>query len=152
MLHDFDLAGRRVRLWQGTGESYEHVLLKALGYAMLVPRSPDLAIERPLGLRYKPDLVAVDDWGRILIWGECGAVGKRKIGWLLKHASVAELFVFKIGVDVAQLAEELRAAVEAKHRAPGRLVIVNFVPQIVALTRSWRIAHVERSWYAEVVV
>jgi len=152
MLHDFELAGRRVRLWQGTGESYEHVLMKALGYAMLVPQFPDLAIERPVGLRYKPDLVAVDEWGRIVVWGECGAVGTRKIGWLLKHAGVEKLFVFKIGADVAQLAEELRTVIDVKHRAPGRLMIVNFVPEIVALTRSRRIARVARNWYTEVSV
>ncbi|HKP73789.1 MAG TPA: hypothetical protein VJT82_12680, partial [Pyrinomonadaceae bacterium] len=58
MHYDFELAGRRVRLWQRTGESYEHVLMKALGYAMYVREFPALEIEQRVGLRYKPDLVA----------------------------------------------------------------------------------------------
>src|SRR5215203_1046860 len=45
MLHDFNLAGKRMRLWQRTGESYEHILMKALGYAMFAPRYPNLEIE-----------------------------------------------------------------------------------------------------------
>ena len=78
MLHDFELAGRRVRLWQRTGESYEHVLMKALGYAMYVEEFPDLEIEKKVGLRYKPDLVAQNASGDFLFWGECGANAIRK--------------------------------------------------------------------------
>ena len=31
MLYDFELVERRVRLWKRPGESYDHVLMKALG-------------------------------------------------------------------------------------------------------------------------
>jgi hypothetical protein len=58
MLHDFYLAGKRVRLWQRGGESYEHILMKALGFAMFASRYPNLEIETKIGLRYKPDLIA----------------------------------------------------------------------------------------------
>ena len=40
MLHDFQLTGERVRLWQRPGESYEHILMKALGYAMFIGKYP----------------------------------------------------------------------------------------------------------------
>jgi len=63
MLHDFELAGRRVRLWQRTGETYAHVLMKALGYAMFVGEYPSLQIELRVGLRYKPDIVTPDEAG-----------------------------------------------------------------------------------------
>jgi hypothetical protein len=86
VLYDFELAGRRVRLWKRLGESYEHVLMKALAYAMFVPLYPGLEIERRVGLRYKPDLVAQGSDGRFLFWGECGANSVRKTAWLLKHA------------------------------------------------------------------
>lgn len=49
-----------MRLWQRPGESYGHVLLKALGYAMFVGEYPGLEIELSVGLRYKPDLVALN--------------------------------------------------------------------------------------------
>ena len=79
-LHLFELAGRSVRLWQRPGETYGHVLMKALGYAMFVGEYPGLEIELAVGLRYKPDLVALNGPGggrtragaRFLFWGECG--------------------------------------------------------------------------------
>ena len=70
MLHDFYLAGNRIRLWQRTGESYEHVLMKALGYAMFAGEYPNLEIEVKVGLRYKPDLIAVKSGGDFEFWGE----------------------------------------------------------------------------------
>lgn len=58
MLHDFYLAEKRIRLWQRVGESYEHILMKALGFAMFAEEYPQMEIETKVGLRYKPDLVA----------------------------------------------------------------------------------------------
>ena len=49
MLYDFELVGRRVRLWQRRGESFGHVLMKALGYALYVAEYPNLEIELPVG-------------------------------------------------------------------------------------------------------
>lgn len=69
MLHDFKLADhRRIRLWQRLGESYEHVLMKALGYAMYVGEFPQLEIETKVSLRYKPDLVALGANGIFRFW------------------------------------------------------------------------------------
>jgi len=130
MLHDFELAGRRVRLWQRTGESYEHVLMKALGYAMFVEEFPALEIEQRVGLRYKPDLVArsSDDQFEypFAFWGECGQTAVRKTNWLLKHGEVARLVLFKIITNPAALAAELRAVVDARYREFGRLIVINF--------------------------
>ena len=155
MLHDFALAGRRVRLWQRPGESYEHVLLKALAYAMYVDDYPNLEIEPRVGLRYRPDLVArVDEPGgrSFAFWGECGLVSMRKVGWLLKHAGVERLALFKLTGQPAALVAELRAVVDARYRQGGRLVIVNFVGEIVALAADRRVARVPQSWYTLTVV
>ncbi|HEV7904232.1 MAG TPA: hypothetical protein VGO96_10360 [Pyrinomonadaceae bacterium] len=156
MHYDFELTGRRVRLWQRTGESYEHVLMKALGYAMFVAEFPALEIEQRVGLRYKPDLVARGA-GRefdapFAFWGECGQSAVRKTLWLLKHAGVARLALFKIINNSAALVEELRAAIDARYRAPERLVLFNFRGDIVAHTRERRIARVPESWYTRTVV
>jgi hypothetical protein len=154
MLYDFELAGRRVRLWQRTGESYEHVLMKALGYAMFVGEFPGLEIEQRVGLRYKPDLVARGETEFALpfaFWGECGQTTVRKTAWLLKHAGVERLVLFKIR-PAAALAEELRGAIDARYRAPGRLVIINFAPDIAARTRERRIRRVPESWYTSASV
>jgi uncharacterized protein YaeQ len=70
MLYDFELKGRRVRLWQRPGESYEHILMKALGFVMFVDEFPNIEIEKSVGLRYKPDLVAQNEAGEFIFWGE----------------------------------------------------------------------------------
>jgi len=156
MLYDFELAGRRVRLWRRTGESYEHVLMKALGYAMFVGEFPALEIEQRVGLRYKPDLVARSGGAEFALpfafWGECGQTAVRKTAWLLKHAGVARLVLFKIISSPSALVSELRAVVDERYRAPERLVVVNFVPGIVELTRERRIARVPDDWYTRTVV
>lgn len=152
VLFDFELAGMRLRLWKRVGESYEHVLMKALGYAMFVAEFPRLAIEKDVGLRYKPDLSAQEDDGQFSFWGECGSTGARKISWLLKHAGVERLFLFKIDCGARQLAEELRATIPPRYRAPGRLRIINFAADITARTVSRRIEQVPESWYTETQV
>lgn len=160
MLHDFELAGRRVRLWQREGEGYGHVLLKALAFVMFVAEYPNLRIELPVGLRYKPDLVALNESGaagaragaRFLFWGECGLVTMRKVAWLLKHGDVERLALFKLGVSAGALARELRESVEARHRAGGRLRVFNFVPEVAELAASRRVGRVPESWYTTTVV
>ena len=154
MLYDFELAGRRMRLWQRRGESYGHVLMKALGFAMFAPLYPGLEIELPVGLRYKPDLVALNDGGgrpragaRFLFWGECGMVSMRKVAWLLKHGDTERLVLFKIGCGMTAYTRELRDAVEGRYREGGRLTLVNFVADIAERAAERRFTGVPESWY-----
>lgn len=145
-----------MRLWQRPGESYEHVLLKALGYAMFVAEFPNLEIEPRVGLRYRPDLVARNDAraarAAFAFWGECGLVTMRKVGWLLKHAGVERLALLKLLGKPATLVAELRATVDARYRAGERLLLINFVAEIKELTASRQIARVPQSWYTLTVV
>lgn len=158
MLHDFELAGRRVRLWQRRGETFEHVLLKALGFAMYVAEYPGLEIELPVGLRYKPDLVALNQGAgpragaRFLFWGECGLVTMRKVAWLLKHGDAERVVLFKLGAGLAPLLRELREAVGPRYREGGRLQLVNFEPDVAERAASRRLGAVPESWYRRVVV
>lgn len=145
-----------MRLWQRPGESYGHVLLKALGYAMFVAEHPHLEIELRVGLRYKPDLVAPRPAAsagaaRFAFWGECGMVTMRKVAWLLKHGQTERLVLFKIDCPVAALTKELREAVEPRQRAGGRLLVVNFVPDI-AERAGPEIPEVPAGWYTETFV
>lgn len=150
MLHDFELAGRRVRLWQRTGESYEHILMKALGFAMFVGEFPYLEIEKKVGLRYKPDLVAQNAGGDFLFWGECGSNSIRKTAWLLKHARVERLVLFKIGQNVSQLTEQLLAEIPARYRPQGKLSLINFNSEIVEITADRKINRVFPAWFTEI--
>jgi hypothetical protein len=160
MLYDFELAGRRVRLWQRRGESYGHVLMKALGYAMFVGEYPNLEIELPVGLRYKPDLISLNEGAggrlragaRFRFWGECGMVSMRKVAWLLKHGDAERLVLFKIGSSVTAYTRELRNSVEPRYREGGRLTLVNFASDIAERAVERRIENVPESWYQKIEV
>ena len=158
LLYDFELAGRRVRIYKRLGESYEHVLMKALGYAMYVEEFPRLEIEVRVGLRYKPDLVARrgpegDERGRRFpFWGECGQTSVRKAAWLVKHGDVGRLVLFKMTASPSALASELRGAVGARYLAGGRLQVVNFAADVAELAAGRRVARVPQSWYTRTVV
>lgn len=149
MLHDFHLAGNKVRLWQRTGESYEHVLMKALGYAMYVGDYPDLEIEVKIGLRYKPDLIARDARGELRFWGEAGANSMRKTHWILKHTRAEKLALFKIGHNADQLIKQLRGEIPAKYRQNERLVLINFVSDVIDLTATRQIEKVSQDWFTK---
>jgi hypothetical protein len=149
MLHNFELNGEKIRLWQKQGENYEHILMKALGYAMFVKKFPSLEIETKVGLRYKPDLVAQDASGEFLFWGECGLNSVRKTKWLLKHTRTEKLVLFKIGINETQLIEQLRDEISEKYRPLNRLILINFVKDIVNLTNDKKIEKVSQDWFAE---
>lgn len=152
MLHDFYLAGKRVRLWQRQGESYEHVLMKALGFAMFAEKYPNLEIEVKVGLRYKPDLIArsIDD--TFSFWGEAGSNSIRKTHWILKHTRTEKLVLFKIGKNSEPLIKHLREEIPARYRAGGRLALINFVSDIANLTASRQIEKVSKDWFTIVEI
>jgi len=152
MLHDFQLAGQRIRLWQRNGESYEHILMKALGYAMFYKKYPRLEIEMKVGLRYKPDLIVRTGERDFAFWGECGANSIRKTHWILKHTRTEKLVLFKIAVSADQLVEQIRDEIPLKYRSNGRLKMINFVSDIKRLTESKQIAKVSQDWFTEFVI
>ena len=151
MLHDFQLGGERVRLWQRPGESYEHILMKALGYAAFAGKHPRMHIEKKIGLRYKPDLIMQNSGEPDFeFWGECGANSIRKTHWILKHTRTKKLALFKIApVSVEQLVRQLREEIPERYRPKNRLVLINFVSDIVKLTESKQIAKVSQDWFSE---
>jgi hypothetical protein len=71
----------------------------------------------------------------------------RKVGWLLKHAGVERLVLFKLTAQTQMLVAALRATVDARYRPPGRLVLVNFVADVATLSADRRVARVPQSWY-----
>ena len=141
-----------MRLWQRTGESYRHILLKALGFAMFVGEFADLEIERKVGLRYKPDLVAQNAKGEFIFWGEAGENSLRKTAWLLKHARVENLVLLKLAISDAQFVKQLRAEIPPRYRENGKLSVINFVPNINELTGDKNIEKVLPEWFNRTTV
>jgi hypothetical protein len=150
--HVFTIHGWPVRLWQNRGESFDHVLLKAVGFALFAREFPHLEIERKVGLRYKPDLVALSRIGGFDFWGECGINSVRKSAWVLKHANTRRLVLFKMNVAAEQLSSHLRDAIPERYRADGRLAIVNFRDEIRDLTVNRQIAKVPDDLFTQITV
>lgn len=152
MLHRFEIAGERVRLWQKKGETYEHVLMKWLGYAMFFKDFPGLEIEKKIGLRYKPDLIAFNERGEVAFWGECGLNTIRKTSWILKHSGAENFVLFKIGFNFAPLVEQIRREVPEKYRAAGRAFLINFASDITEITAGKKIEKVLPEWFERIKI
>ena len=152
MFHDFLLANKKIRLWQRLGESYQHILMKALGYAMFVGEYSNLEIETKIGLRYKPDLIACGENGNYRFWGECGQNSIRKTNWILKHTQTEKLVLFKIAVNREQFVKKIREEIPAQYRKDGKLVLINFDSDIVNLTAARQVSKVSKDWFEKLEI
>jgi hypothetical protein len=152
MFHSFQIRDRKIRLWQREGESFRHVLLKALGFAMFVDEYPDLEIETDVGLRYTPDLISFDADRDFRFWGECGMVSIKKTAWLLKHTRTPRIAILKMNGPITHLAKQLREEVPAKYRPKNRLELISFSSNVIELTASGQIGKVDADWYTKINV
>ena len=93
-------------------ESAEHVLQKALLWALYLPSYPALRVEVPLPgpSRYKPDLLALEA-GRPRFWGECGVVSTAKLNDVLQRYRATHFAFSKWDASNAAL-DAFHAAVE----------------------------------------
>jgi len=119
-------AGRTLVLAKRAGESTAHVLLKAIGYARYAPDYPDVRIEAPIGLRYKPDLVALDGAGEPRLWIECGHVDRDKVLRLVRRYPRTHLVWLRRQSQWEGAIRIVREALEGTHRsAPVEVIGVS---------------------------
>lgn len=117
------VGGRKLVLAKRAWESERHVLLKALVFGLYVPIFPNLTVERPIGHRYQPDLVALAADGRPLFWAECGETGRQKLASLVRAFPDTHVVVAKQVATLAPYAAMVRAAVSGVRRgAPVELL------------------------------
>lgn len=105
-------------------ESIEHVLQKALLWALYLPQYPDLRVEVPLPQpsRYKPDLLALQGQ-QPLFWGECGVVSVDKLNDLLARFRGTHFCFSKWNVAIEPFAGLIERALRGKRRtAPIELI------------------------------
>ena len=106
-------------------ESPEHVLQKALLWAMYLPRYPDVRVEVPLPMpsRYKPDLLALDPLNEPRFWGECGVVSLDKLQFLLARYKRTHFVFSKWSKRLDPFAGLIDEALErGQRRAPVELI------------------------------
>lgn len=110
--------GARLVLVKGPNESLRHVLMKAGLWALLLPDHPGLAVERSVGDRFKPDLVALDAEGRPTLWAEAGALSPQKITSLARRFREARFVFAKWGRNLAPHEQVVRRALRDLRRPP----------------------------------
>ena len=111
--------GEKVVFVKKPRESLEHVLMKAFLWALHLPAYPDLAVEIPIGDRYKPDVVQLDTLGQPVFWGEAGKVGADKVASLVRRFPDTHFAVAKWATPLAPFADLVRSALgDRPRRAP----------------------------------
>jgi hypothetical protein len=111
-------------------ESAEHVIQKALLWALYLPRYPKLRVEVPLPQpsRYKPDLLALDELQEPIFWGECGEVAIEKLRFLLSRYRRTHFVFSKWDTRLDPFAEFIAKAMPSnRRRAPVELI--SFPPE-----------------------
>jgi hypothetical protein len=105
-------------------EQPTHLLLKLLAFLMLFRDRLQLEPPRPRDdLRFRPDLLELNDTGDPLLWVECGECSLAKLARLAPHVPGAEIWVFKASVGEAR---ELRRRMAAAEIPTGRHRILGF--------------------------
>jgi len=99
-------------------ESTEHVLMKAGLWALHVAEYPQLHVERGIGDRYTPDVVALGPDGTPAFWGEAGKVTPAKVASLTRRYPNTKLVLAKWAMRLQPVAAVYQRARDARHTAP----------------------------------
>ncbi len=97
----FRAHGKQVVFAKKKLEKNSHVLMKAFLWALYLPDYPDLSVEVPVGLRYRPDVVQVNQSGAPVFWGESERVSVRKIRYLLTRCRRTHFALARWNTDLA---------------------------------------------------
>jgi len=115
--------GKQVVFVKNAYERPEHVIMKALLWALYLPYYPEMGVEIAIGDRYKPDVVQLDERGYPQFWGEAGEVGEDKIRSLVKRFRGTHFVVARWHTRLDSLAEIVRDALHGVGRsAPFDLI------------------------------
>lgn len=111
-------------------ESAEHVIQKALLWALYLPRYPNLRVEVPLPQpsRYKPDLLALDELQEPTFWGECGEVAIEKLRFLLSRYRRTHFVFSKWDTRLDPFAEFIARAMP-NNRRTAPVELISFPPE-----------------------
>ncbi|HEX3050128.1 MAG TPA: hypothetical protein VHP83_05690 [Aggregatilineaceae bacterium] len=120
MLRAYD---KKVVFVKGFSERPEHVIMKALLWALYLPVYPNLTVEVGVGDRYKPDVVALDDEGKPVLWAEAGQVSMEKIRSLVRRYRSTHFVIAKWATRLDPLIALVGDALDSSTRcAPFDLI------------------------------
>ncbi len=108
--------GKQIVLVKRRAERPEHVLMKAFIWALYLPVYPDVSVEVPVGDRYKPDVVSLDERGVPRFWGEAGEIGTAKIHSLIRRYPTTHLAIAKWDADLSPVASIVTKALTGRTR------------------------------------
>lgn len=109
--------GQQIILIKKSNERTEHVLMKAFLWALYLPQYPDLTVEIPIGDRYKPDVVALDQRHQPRFWAEAGQVGVAKIRSLAHRYRHTHFAIAKWDTRLAPFIDIVQKALEGLDRS-----------------------------------
>jgi hypothetical protein len=101
-LHAHD---QQIVVVNGLREKFTHPLMKALLWALYMPMYPNISIEIRIGDKYKPDVVAFEEYAELrgsppVFWGEAGQVGADKIKSIARRYPNTHFAVAKWDVNL----------------------------------------------------
>lgn len=126
-------APRKLVLVKKRGESIEHVVMKAVLWALYLPQFPEMQVEVSIGDAYKPDLVELRPppggpaYGdpEPAFWGEARKVSAEKWRSLLKRFPRTHFAVAKWAERLDPHADGVRRALDGRdRRAPFDLLSI----------------------------
>ncbi len=121
------LPNQKIVLIKKSGESEEHVYMKAFLAHLYHAAYPNLGVEIrfPQEKRYKPDLLATNLTGEALFWGECGQLAPRKINTICSRYRSTHFAFAKWNAKLDVFEHLVRKAVKGvKRSAP--IDLINF--------------------------
>lgn len=108
--------GRSIVLHSRRSDRPSHGLMKALLWALYLPEFPTATIEIDVGDRYTPDVVALDEFGKPLLWAEAGQAAPKKLRDLARRYRSTRLVVAKWNASLEQHLVYIRKAIEGLER------------------------------------
>lgn len=119
---------RKIVLVGQDNESPEHLALKLAAYLLFFPMKPilEVSLKNPAisGQEFRPDLLCLNEFGEVRLWGECGTVSTHKLDKLIRRLRESRIVVLK---ENLREAHNLRRALKKnKIPHPERVEILSF--------------------------
>lgn len=117
--------GKQVVFSKNIGEHSYHVFMKAFLWAIYLPQYPDIIIEYPIGDKYKPDLIALDENNKPVFWGESGRVSPEKITSIAKRYKNTHIAIAKWNTNLNHFSKIVEKAIKGINRN-AHFDLINF--------------------------